>query len=86
MKKSELRRLINELQLQVEQLNIRLSDLEAKPKVYPPTVYPPHIHTGDNPLYPGPDGWKITCTELPTRPADTGPAEPRHSRRIASGG
>jgi hypothetical protein len=67
MKKSELRRLINELQLQVEQLNIRLSDLEGREQAYPPTVYPthpPHIHTGDNPLYPGPDGWKVTCTEF----------------------
>jgi hypothetical protein len=58
MKKSELRRLINELQLQVEQLNIRLSDLEGREQAYPPRVY-----RSDNPLYPGPYGWKVTSTK-----------------------
>ncbi len=63
MKKSELKRQIDELQLQVERLNERISNLEAEPKVYPPTVYPtpsPHIHPR-YPLYPGDYGWEITC-------------------------
>jgi hypothetical protein len=64
MKKSELKRQIDELQLQVERLNERISNLEAEPKVYPPTVYPPRVYRSDNPLCPGPDGWKVTCTEF----------------------
>jgi len=67
MKKSELRKLINELQLQVEQLNMRISNLESETKIELPTVYityPPAVRPDDNPLYPGAYGWKITCTEF----------------------
>ena len=77
MKKSELKRQVDELRSELERLNGRVSRLEGREQ-----DYIPHVYRSANPLCPEQNGWKITCSELPgpkyqtglpTRPADTGP-------------